>query len=95
MAIWDNVRQGIDKAGKLVEHAVDEGKVRLDAKRARDRADRAAQALGYACFQAWEASRELDGDVLRRLVTALRDADTDAARAEQGVRDATAARRGG
>jgi hypothetical protein len=95
MAIWDNVKQGIDKAGKLVENAVDEGKVRIDAKRARDRADRAAQALGYACFQAWEANRELDGDVLRRLVTALRDAEAEATRTEQLVRDATATRRGG
>jgi hypothetical protein len=94
MALWDNVKQGIDKAGKLVESAVDEGKVRLDGKRARDRADRAAQALGYACFQAWEAGRELDGDVLRRLVTALRDSEGEAVRAEQAVRDATAARKG-
>jgi hypothetical protein len=95
VAIWENVKQGIDKAGKLVEHAVDEGKLRLEAKRARDRADRAAQALGYACFQAWEAKRELDGDVLRRLVTALRDAEADATRAETLVRDAAGARRGG
>ena len=31
MAIWDKVRQGIDKAGKAAQDVLDEGKLRIDA----------------------------------------------------------------
>ena len=48
MAIWDQVKQGIDKAGKAAQDVFDGGKLRLEAYRAREQADKAAEALGYA-----------------------------------------------
>ena len=59
MAIWDKVKQGIDKAGKAAQDVFDEGKLRIDAYRAREQADKAAEALGYALFRAAEAGGDL------------------------------------
>ena len=52
MAIWDKVKQSIDKAGKAAQDVFDEGKLRIDAYRARELADKAAETLGYAVFHA-------------------------------------------
>ena len=44
MAIFDKIKQGLDKAGKAAQDVFDEGKLRLDAYRAREQADKAAEA---------------------------------------------------
>ena len=44
MAIFDKIKQGIDKAGKAAQDVFDEGKLRIDAYRAREQADKAAEA---------------------------------------------------
>lgn len=85
MAIWDKVRQGIDKAGKAAQEVFDEGKLRLEAYRAREQADKAAEALGYAIFRAAEAGGELDADAQQRLLDALRVRDAEARRLETEV----------
>lgn len=82
MALWDKVREGIDKAGKVAQEAVEEGKLRIDAYRAREQADKAAEALGYAVFRASESGGELDADAQARLVNALRERDNEAKRLE-------------
>ena len=82
MALWDKVKQGIDKAGKAAQDVFDEGKLRLDAYRARELADKAAEALGYALFRATEAGGDLDADARQRLVSALRARDEEARRLE-------------
>lgn len=82
MALWDKVKQGIDKAGKAAQDAFDEGKLRLDAYRAREQADKAAEALGYALFRAAESGGELDANARQRLMAALRARDEDARRLE-------------
>jgi len=82
MALWDKVRQGIDKAGKAAQDVFDEGKLRLDAYRARELADKAAEALGYALFRATEAGGDLDADARQRLMSALRARDEEARRLE-------------
>jgi len=82
MAIWDKVKQGIDKAGKAAQDVFDEGKLRLDAYRAREQADKAAEALGYAVFRAVEAGGELATDARDRLIAALRAQDAEARRLE-------------
>lgn len=82
MALWDKVKQGIDKAGKAAQDVFDEGKLRLDAYRAREQADKAAEALGYALFRAAEAGGELDANARQRLMAALRARDEDARRLE-------------
>lgn len=82
MALWDKVKQGIDKAGKAAQDVFDEGKLRLDAYRAREQADKAAEALGYALFRAAEAGGDLDADARERLMAALRARDEEARRLE-------------
>jgi hypothetical protein len=82
MALWNKVKQGIDKAGKAAQDVFDEGKLRLDAYRAREQADKAAEALGYAVFRAVEAGGELAADVRERLLMTLRALEADARRLE-------------
>ncbi len=94
MAIWDKVKQGIDKAGKAAQDVFDEGKLRVEAYRAREQADKAAEALGYAEFRAVEAGGALDTDARARLITALRARDSEAKRLEielAAAKDAAAA----
>lgn len=91
MAIWDKVKQGIDKAGKAAQDVLDEGKLRLDAYRAREQADKAAEALGYAVFRAVDAGGELLPDARERLISALRQQDAEARRLEAELIAARAA----
>lgn len=91
MAIWDKVKQGIDKAGKAAQDVFDEGKLRLEAYRAREQADKAAEALGYAVFRAVDAGGDLDADARARLIEALRTRDAEARRLEKELADARAA----
>jgi hypothetical protein len=91
MALWDKVKQGIDKAGKAAQDVFDEGKLRIEAYRAREQADKAAEALGYAIFRAQEAGGALDADAQARLVAALRERDEAARKLEKELADAKAA----
>jgi hypothetical protein len=91
MAIFDKIKQGIDKAGKAAQDVFDEGKLRIDAYRAREQADKAAEALGYAVFRAWESNAELDADARERLVGALRLRESEARKLETDLADAKAA----
>ena len=90
MAIWDKVKQGIDKAGKAAQDVFDEGKLRIDSYRAREQADKAAEALGYAVFRAWENNAELDADARERLAGALRTREAEARKLETELADARA-----
>lgn len=91
MALWDKVKQGIDKAGKAAQDVFDEGKLRIDAYRAREQADKAAEALGYAVFRAVEAGGDLDADARTRLMDSLRAKDAEARRMETELANARAA----
>jgi hypothetical protein len=91
MALWDKVKQGIDKAGKAAQDVFDEGKLRIEAYRAREQADKAAEALGYAIFRAQEAGGALDADAQTRLTDALRTRDVEARRLETELANAKAA----
>lgn len=77
MAIWDKLKDEVDRAGRVAQKAVDEGKARLDLARARQRADRAAQALGYAIHEARKSGGDLTAEQYHRL-----SGDLSAARAE-------------
>ena len=93
MAIWDKLKDGIDKASKVAQDAVDEGKVRMDARRARQSADKAAESLGYAVFRAWERGKELEAESMDRLARALRDHEQEATRLERSIDEAAEWRR--
>ncbi len=90
MAIFDKIKQGIDKAGKAAQDVFDEGKLRIDSYRAREQADKAAEALGYAVFRAWESGAELDAEAKERLAGALRTREAEARKLETELADAKA-----
>ena len=90
MAIWDKVKQSIDKAGKAAQDVFDEGKLRVDAYRAREQADKAAETLGYAVFHAAESGGELETEARSRLMTALREREAEARKLEKELAAAKA-----
>ena len=87
MAIWDKLKTELDRAGKAAQSALDEGKLRLEAFRTRQLADKAAQALGYAVYRAKHSGAELDAETYARLSATLATHETEAARMEQQLRD--------
>src|ERR671932_1675922 len=94
MALWNKLKQELDRAGQVAQVALDEGRVRLDAFRARQLADKAAQALGYAVYRARQQGQELDSDTYARLSSTLAGHESEAARLETKLRDMAHARRG-
>lgn len=77
MAIWGKLKDELDRAGKAAQKAVDEGKVRLDLMRARQRADRAAQGLGYAVYDARKAGSDITAEHYHRLAAELTAAQSE------------------
>lgn len=92
MAIWDKLKTELDRAGKAAQNALDEGKVRLEAFRTRQLADKAAQALGYAVFRAKQGGGDLDPETYARLSATLATHETEAARLEEQLREVGAAK---
>ena len=87
MALWDKLKTELDRAGKVAQGAIDEGKVRLDAFRVRQLADKAAQALGYAVYRARQQNQELDPDTYARLSSTLAAHEAEASRYEAQLAD--------
>ena len=87
MALWDKLKTELDRAGKVAQGAIDEGKVRLDAFRVRQLADKAAQALGYAVYRARQMNQELDPETYARLSSTLAAHEAEAARYEAQLAD--------
>ena len=87
MAIWDKLKTELDRAGKAAQNALDEGKVRLEAFRTRQLADKAAQALGYAVYRAKQSGGELDPETYARLSATLATHETEPSKLEQQLRD--------
>jgi hypothetical protein len=82
MALFDKLKEELDRAGKAAQGAFDEGKIRLEAFRTRQLADKAAQALGYAVFRAKQSGSEVDADTYARLSATLATHDAEASRYE-------------
>jgi hypothetical protein len=87
------VKEELDRAGKAAQGALDEGKIRLEAFRARQLADKAAQALGYALYNARKGGGDLDADAYARLSATLASHEADAARQEAALEELVKSRR--
>lgn len=92
MALWDRLKSELDRAGRAAQGALDEGRIQLEAFRAKQRMDKAAQALGYAFYRARSANTELDADSYARLSGELAAAEAEHTRLEEDLRTARAAR---
>jgi hypothetical protein len=95
MALWDRVRTELDRAGRVAQHAFDEGRLRLEMLRARRQADGAAQRLGYAVYRARRDSREVTGDEYLALARSIEMAEAEVERYQRLVDEAAARRRRG
>ena len=85
MPLWDKVRTELESAGRAAQGALDQGRMRLEAFRARQLCDRAAQALGYAVYRARANGAEVDAETLARLTDALSAREIEARRLEEQV----------
>jgi hypothetical protein len=95
MGLWDKLSQELDRAGKVAQSALDEGKIRLEAFRARQLADKAAQALGYAVYRAHESGIELDAETRDRLMRTLAEHESEAKSLEEKLEEIAKTRRAG
>ena len=93
MAIWNKVKTEIDRAGRAAQTAIDEGKLRLEAMRSRQLADKAAQALGYAIFRARQGGQELETDVYARLSGSLAAREAEAVKLEEQIQELSRGRK--
>lgn len=94
MPLWNRVKQELDRAGKVAQDALDEGRIRLEAFRSRQLADKAAQALGYALYRARAGGGDLDADSYERLRATLARHETEANRLETTLEQMAKERRG-
>ena len=87
MALWSKLKQELDRAGRVAQGALDEGRIRLEAFRARQLADKAAQAVGYAYYRARQQGQEIDSDTYARLSSTLAAREADATRLEEQLEE--------
>lgn len=85
MAIWDTLKKEFDKAGQVAQGALDEGKLRLELHRARQRAEEAAASLGYAVFRAKGAGTELEPERYSSLAANIMTAEAEISRLEAQI----------
>jgi uncharacterized coiled-coil protein SlyX len=77
MPLWDKVKEELDRAGRVAQEALDEGRIRVELLRARQLADKSAQRLGYAVARARAGGGEAEVD---RLHAALAEHEAEADR---------------
>ncbi|MFN2566235.1 MAG: hypothetical protein ABR499_14655 [Gemmatimonadaceae bacterium] len=87
MPIWGRLKQELDRASRVAQGAIDEGRVRLEVFRARQRADRAAQTLGYAVHRARKAGKEMSAEDYERESADISRAETEIERLERQLAD--------
>jgi hypothetical protein len=95
MPLWDKLKNELDRAGRVAQGALDEGKLRLEVFRVRQLADKAAQTLGYAVYRSRSDGRELDAESYGRLAAALKAHEDEATRLERQLEDVTGRKGGG
>ena len=94
MALWNKVREELNRAGRAAQDALDEGRLRLDLLRTRQAMDRAAQRVGYAVYRAKKSGADIAADEYARLASELANAEGEIERLETLIREAGARRKG-
>jgi hypothetical protein len=85
MAIWNALKDELDKAGRAAQGALDEGRLRLEQHRAKQRAEAAAASLGFAIYRARAAGGELETERYAVLAATLASAEAEVARLEREI----------
>jgi hypothetical protein len=85
MAIWNTLKRELDKAGQVAQGALDEGKLRLEAHRAKQRAEAAAASLGFAIYRARTAGAELEPERYAIHAASIASAEAEVARLEREI----------
>jgi hypothetical protein len=85
MAIWSTLKDELDRAGRVAQSALDEGKLRLEQHRAKQRAEAAAASLGYAIYRARATGGELETERYTVLAANLASAEAEVARLESEI----------
>lgn len=94
MALWNKLKDELNRAGRAAQEAIDEGKLRLDLLRSRQAMDRAAQKLGYAVYRARKLGGEVPGDEYARISAEVANAEAEVERYETLLREAAGRRTG-
>ena len=94
MALWNKLKDELNRAGKVAQEAIDEGKLRLDLMRSRQAMDRAAQKLGYAVYRARKLGGDVPADEYARLSSDMSNAEGEVERYETLLREAGTRRKG-
>ena len=91
MPIWNSLKRELDRAGQAAQDALDEGRIRLEQHRAKQRAEQAAASLGFAVYRAKAAGGELEAERYSALAENLASAEAEVARLDAqlaGMKDA-------
>jgi len=94
MALWNKLKDELNRAGRAAQEAIDEGKLRLDMMRSRQAMDRAAQKLGYAVYRARKLGGDIPTDEYARLSAEVANAEGEVERYETLLREAANRRKG-
>ncbi len=82
MSILNSIKRELDKAGQVAQGALDEGKLRLESHRAKQRAEAAAASLGFAIYRARADGGELETERYSVLAQNIASAEAEVARLE-------------
>lgn len=85
MAIWNTLKRELDRAGQAAQGALDEGKLRLESHRAKQRAEAAAASLGFAVYRARKAGGELETERYSVLAANIASAEAEVERLENEI----------
>ena len=88
MALWNKLRDELNRAGRAAQDALDEGKLRLDLMRTRQAMDKAAQKLGYAVYRARKLGGDVPSDEYARLSAEIANAEGEIERIETLIKEA-------
>ncbi|MDB4890687.1 MAG: hypothetical protein JWL61_2542 [Gemmatimonadetes bacterium] len=87
MAIWNTLKGELDKAGRAAHDALDEGKLRLESHRAKQKAEAAAASLGFAVYRARTAGGDLEPERYSVLAALLASAESEIERIELAIKN--------
>jgi hypothetical protein len=90
----DRLKTELDRAGRAAQNALDEGRLRLELFRAKQTADRSAQRLGYAVYQAKRAGQDISSEQYAAMAADLTAAEAEVHRYETLLAE-LAVRKGG